>query len=56
MKYYFKYRSAITGKFVSEKYALKHQRTTVRERVKKYPNSIKPNSKSNGSTVVRKKK
>lgn len=32
MKY--TYRSAITGRFVSEKYAKKHQKTTVREKIK----------------------
>lgn len=31
----YRFRSAITGKFVSLWYALKHPRTTIRERVKK---------------------
>jgi len=35
MKYYYKYRSAITGRFVSEKYAKKHPKTTIREKYKK---------------------
>lgn len=30
-----KYRSAITGKYVTEKYAKKNPKTTVGERVKK---------------------
>jgi hypothetical protein len=34
-KTYFKYRSAITGRFVSKAYAEKHPLTTVRIRVKK---------------------
>lgn len=52
MKYYFKYRSAITGEFVSEQFAKKHKKTTVRERVKIWG----AHSKSKGSTVARKKK
>jgi len=30
-----RYRSAITGRFVKEQYALKHKRTTVGETVKR---------------------
>jgi len=32
-KYQYIHRSAVTGKFVSEKYAKKHPRTTVRQRL-----------------------
>jgi hypothetical protein len=34
MKRKYRYRSAITGRFVSEKYAQKHPTTTVREKAK----------------------
>lgn len=34
-KYYYKYRSAVTGRFVSEKFAAKRPKKTVREKVKK---------------------
>jgi hypothetical protein len=30
----YRYRSAITGRYVSERYARRHPRTTVRERVR----------------------
>lgn len=33
MKVCFRYRSAITGRFISEKQAKRNPRTTVRERV-----------------------
>ena len=32
MKRVYRYRSAVTGRFVSAAYARKHQKTTVRER------------------------
>lgn len=32
MKHKYRYRSAITGRFVSEKYAKKHTKTTVKEK------------------------
>jgi hypothetical protein len=32
-KYYWRYRSAITGRCVSREYAERHPKTTVRERV-----------------------
>lgn len=31
----FRYRSAVTGRYVSAAYAAKHPKTTVRERVKR---------------------
>jgi len=35
MTYFFVYRSAVTGRFVSAAYAKKHASTTVRERRKR---------------------
>lgn len=32
---WYRFRSAITGKFVSAWYAIRHPRTTIRERVEK---------------------
>ena len=32
-KYRYVYRSAVTGKFVSEKFAKKHPKTTVKHRI-----------------------
>ena len=34
-KYYFKFRSAVTGRFISEKLAKKRPKTTIRIKVKK---------------------
>lgn len=33
MKRRYRFRSSVTGKFVSAEYAIKHPKTTVRERV-----------------------
>ena len=31
-KFYYRYRSAITGLYVTERYAKKHPKTTIREK------------------------
>jgi hypothetical protein len=54
-----KYRSSITGRYVSKKYAFRWPSLTVAEtdkkvyRKKKRKIVLRPNSKSNGSTVNR---
>lgn len=35
MKSYFIYRSAITGRFVSKRYALRYPKTTIKQRVRR---------------------